>query len=187
MRQQSYARVLSGPQSIREAEKIAVEKLREKKESWPYPWFAPPPGSEHVRAEGDIVAPANGVLTLVCQYQVPDGCNFCLTHVLFTADVQNAWVPGDGSIIWGIDVNKSGAGNAQGIPFKDFSGVLVPLGSLPFGPWPVIATEQAIFDSLSTLRIKVLTPAVPSGGGSPINQGAPNFLHGMLIGYTWPD
>jgi hypothetical protein len=177
---QSYARVLSGPQSIREAENIAAEKLREKKESWPYAWFAPPPGSEHVRAEGDIIAPANGVSTLVCQYQVPDGTNFCLTHVLFTADVGNAWVPGDGSIVWKIDVNTPGGGNAQGIPFKDFSGVLVPLGSFAQGPWPVIATEQAIFESLSTLRIKAVT-------GAAINPGAPNFIHGMLIGYTWPD
>jgi hypothetical protein len=185
--QPSYARVLSGPQSIREAENIAREKLKEKQAAWPYVWFAAPPGSQHVRAAADIVAPPNGVLTLVLAYQVPNGQNFCLTHVLLNADVGNAWTPGDGSVIFRIDVNTPGGGNAQGIPFKDFENVQVPLGSFANGPWPVIATEQAIFEGLETIRVKVLTPAVPSGNGSPITPGAPNFIHAMLIGYTWPD
>lgn len=185
--QQSYARVLSGPQSIREAEVIALQKAKEKQTAWPYEWFAPPPGSQHVRAEGNIAAPVNGVLTLVLAYQVPNGQNFCLTHVLLNASVGNAWVPADGSVIFSIDINTPGGGNAQGIPFAYFNDVEVPLGSFANGPWPVIATEQAIFAGLETIRVKVLTPAVPSGGGSPITPGAPNFFHAMLIGYTWPD
>jgi hypothetical protein len=187
MNQPSYVRSLSGPQSIRQAEQIALQKAKEKQSAWPYEWFAPPPGSQHVRAEGDILAPANDVLSLVLAYQVPNGQNFCLTHVLLTADVGAAWVPGDGSVIFRIDINTPGGGNAQGIPFAYFDTVLVPLGSFATGPWPVIATEQAIFEGLETLRVKVLTPSVPAGGGSPIMMGYPNIFHAMLIGYTWPD
>jgi len=175
-----YAKILSGPQAIREAEKIASDKLKDKQREWPYAWFAPPPASEHVRAEGDIVAPANGAFATVATYQVPDGMRFCLSHILLTADVGAAWVPGDGSIIFRVDINTPGAGNAQGIPFKDFQAVYVPLGSFANGPWPIIGTEQSIFESLQTIRIKVITTAA-------INPGAPNYIHGMLIGYTWPD
>ena len=184
---QRYATVLSGPQAIAEGHKMAAAKLRDKQERWPYTWFAPPPGSEHVRADSDglghsgaIPAPPNGVLTLVASYQVPNGQKFCFTHILLGADVGGAWVPGDGSIIFSVDVNRPGAGNAQGLWFKDFQRVLVPLGSFANGPWPVIATEQAIFEALSTIRIKVVTTAT-------INPGAPNFIHGMILGYTFPD
>jgi hypothetical protein len=168
-----YQLVRSGAQAVGLAEKLS-DRAR-----WPYPWEYAPPGSVPVFALGSIEAPAIGTLTVVATHIVPAGMIFCLKGVVLTASVGNAWVPGDGSIVFGIDVNRPGAGNAEGIFLKDFGNIVVPLGSFQFGPWPIPGTEMQLFEETSTIRIKVTT-------GAAINPGAPNFIQGALVGYDYP-
>ena len=175
----SYAFVPSGPQAANLAQNLYIAKRKSDRDLWPFPWEYAPPGSVPVFAYASIVAPANSTITVVVAHTVPDGMIFCLTGVLLDASVGNAWTPGDGSIDFSIDINRPGAGNAQGIFLKDFSSVLVPLGSFANGPWPIPGTEKNLFEELSTIRIKVTT-------GVAINPGAPNFIHGVLQGYEYP-
>ena len=172
-----YALVRSGPQAVALANKITPPIVYD---SFP-PWEVAPYGSVPVFAAASIAAPtpATGNPTVVVSHTVPDGMIFCLRGVLLNANVGNAWVPGDGSIVFSIDINRPGSGNAQGIFLKDFQSILFPLGSFANGPWPIPGTDKNLFEELTTIRIKVYT-------GAAINAGAPNFIHGILQGYEYP-
>jgi len=174
-----YQLIRSGPQSVNLAEKLLASKRKAEQSLWPFPWEYAPPGSVPVFAALAIEAPQNFVPTIVVAHQVPDGMIFCLKGVVFGASVGNAWTPGEGSIVFSIDINRPGGGNAQGIFLKDFSNVLVPLGSFTNGPWPIPGTEKNLFEELTTVRIKVTT-------GAAINPGAPNYIQGVLQGYEYP-
>lgn len=174
---QPIPRIVSGVQSVQAAEEI--RKQRQALTAWPYFWSYPPPGSKHVFQSVTIEAPDNGVQSLLVSYQVPDGLRFVFTHIVLNADVGLSWHPGDGNIIWNVDVNRPlNASNAQGIPYKDYGIVSVPLGSFQI-PWAIEPGDGSILGSLDTLRIKVTTAA-------PIAPLSPNFISAAIRGYTCP-
>ena len=173
-----YRQIVSGPESVTMAEKLRAERAKDRKIAWPYPWDFAPPGAVPVKEANSIAAPTNNTLTLVTTHSVPDGMIFCLRAVLLNADVGTMWVPGSGSITFSITINRPGAGNAQGIVLKDFGAVITPLGSFDAGPWPIPGTQMAEFEALSTIRIMVTTT-------NAITPGAPQYIHGILVGYEY--
>jgi len=170
-----YPVVVTGRQTFEAARK----KIQKARDVFPYVWDYAPPGSQAIFEKASIVAPAPTTPTLVCFHRVAVGMRFVLTHILLNADVGNAWVPGSGVITFFISVNQPGTGNAQGYPLNGYASIITPLGSFACGPWPVPRTDMFTFKSLDTIRITVETTAA-------INQGAPNYIHGQLIGYEFP-
>ncbi len=137
----------------------------------------PPHNSRHEFASGAVAAPVAGVSTVIASFQVPNGYRFRPEGLVLAYNGAN-WIPGDGNIIFAVTVNQPGA--AQGIPYTNFGKVLVPLGSVTLGPYPVEPGDMSDLSGRDVMRISVITTGV-------IPSGAPNFFLGTISGRMWPE
>jgi hypothetical protein len=146
-----------------------------------YFWLFPPSSADDVLETGVIALPADSdPQALVLEYDVPSGMAFILTHVVASAavagDLNSAFAPGDGSLVFVLDVNQPlGSPVPIGQPVKGFNALKVPLGSFPFGPWPLPCPR--IFNPLDKLRWKVTNVSLTT---------ASVFVACGLFGYTLP-
>jgi hypothetical protein len=150
-----------------------------------YWWLFPPSNADDVLVTAGLALPgitsAPSVYSQVLEYKVPSGMIFVLTHTVNGAAVvgnlNSAFAPGDGSIVFVLDVNQPiGSPIPVGTPVKGFSALTVPLGSFPYGPWPLPAPRR--FNPLDVLRWKVTNVSLAT---------ADVFVSCGLFGYTVPE
>lgn len=144
----------------------------------PYFWREPRAFSQAVPRIKSIATPAVGVVTEILSVKVPAGFNFILAGILhgFSPAVGGVvWVPGDGSLLFTVDVDVPvGATAVSGYGLPDMSAMAEPRGSLEQGPFPVDGYN--VFGPYQTLRYKVITTAaIPVAGG--------NFVFAGLCGW----
>lgn len=162
---------------------LRIDQAR--KDEWPYAWIFPPPGARGVNIRTVVPAPANGVLTELLSFTVPDGYLFSLRGVMLTY-VGVAVDDSKQIVTWNLDVNiPTVVGGAitvpalpSGYPVPDFARVLFHLGSPDFGPFHV--DGPLVFEPRDVIRYKVTTTAPFPGVGSPV------FFLSILSGYRWP-
>jgi hypothetical protein len=140
--------------------------------------LAVPLNGQRVFAPGVFEAPADALVHPFLTYAVPLGFYFQLEFLVLNY-FGGGWVPGDGNVIFSLDVNTSGNPSAQGIPVKNYASVLVPLGSFQ-KPWPFHPGVESAFSPRDILRAKVQTNPVA------IPPGAPNRFAAAFVGYLYP-
>lgn len=156
-------RVVSGVEQIRAAAKLA--KLQRNRDLWPYEWVFPPADRERVHQEGtaDVSTMTAGSANLVLSYQVQNNYRFMLNGVVLLYIGNGVFVPGDGNMVFGLDVNAPiGVTSLQGYPVQGFDGSGIPKGAYASGvyaPYPLAPCPEIIGPS-DTLRAKV----TPSAG-----------------------
>lgn len=143
-----------------------------------YSWIEPRKFTQPVPRIKYIPTPAVGVVTEILSVKVPSGMNFVLTGFLhgFSPAVGGVvWVPGDGSLLFTVDVDVPvGATAVSGYGLPDMSAMDGPRGSVEQGPFPL--SGYNVFGALKTLRYKVITTAaIPVAGG--------NFVFAGLCGW----
>ncbi len=155
----------------------------EAKEKWPYIWAAAPPGSEHVFKYGVVASPVNNNPLLILSYQVENNRRFVFRGlVLNFSNPTGIWVPGDGNITFSVTVNKPvGLNTAQGVPYKDYGNVTIPLGSFALGPWPIEPGELSTLESRSILRASVVINSLV------IPPATPNLFTAIFAGWNVPE
>ena len=160
-------RVLKGIDAIREAHEIQRRNLR--LEKWPYEWVYPPPDSERVHFEAtiDVSTMVPGTQTLIAEYQVQNNYNFQFTGLVQLYLGQNSFVPGDGSIVWFLDVNiPLGVRTPQGYPVQGYDRSGIPKGGFVSGvimPYP-LAPKPEPLAPLDFLRSKAtIQPNINQG------------------------
>jgi hypothetical protein len=129
-----------------------------------------------ILAAGSAVSPAYGIGSQVtlCSYQVQSQWVAYILGVVFAFN-GSGFVPGSGDIIFSIDINRpAGAPVSIGYDEKNFGAIKWPLGSYE-QPWPVRLRHH----ESETLRLKAYTTA-------NVGIGAPNFVSGLAVGFTWP-
>lgn len=151
---------------------------RSTKEQAPYPWIAIPPGGRSFYRPGSFPAPAYGTQIEVCAYEVPEGREGVLMDIMnLYSDAGASFIEGSGDILWDYDVNiELGNVNPSGYWLADYYHIKTALGDLQ-QPWPVrggIRLKQG-----DIVRQKVTTVAT-------VTVGSPAFVHGALLGWTWP-
>lgn len=153
--------------------------------AWPYKWELPPYDSQNVNVSKAVVAPANGTLTELLSYTVPDGYQFRLRYILLTY-TGTAFVDGTSQVTWNVDVDiPVPPGGSVTIPIipsgyriPDFASINWHLGSLENGPWPV--PGRMVFMPQKVLRVKATTVA-------PFPAGATVRFLSMFVGWLYPD
>ena len=158
------------------------QAARSDEERTPYPWVMLPPGGISFFAMGSVPAPAFGQANQVtlATYTVQDGWEGTLQDVLVIYDDQGAatFVQGSGDIVWTIDIdNPLGSPLATSRFLPNYAQILTQLGSLENGPWPVRGGWR--MKQGEVYRVKAYTVA-------NVATGAPNFVHGALLGWVWP-
>lgn len=161
----------------------ALARVPGARSGWPYPWTFPPPGAQRRNPMSWVAAPANGVLTELLAFQVPDGDEFVVEGILFDY-FGIPFVPpggGGGTTLWTVDVDSPiTALAAPSLPSRyvvpDFYQVQNPLGSRETGPVPV----NLIFGPRKTVRVKIITTAPFPAVGSPV------VFWTWLKGWTYP-
>lgn len=152
------ARMVSGVEAIRAAD--LLRKLQSRRELWPYDWIYPPPDSQRVHQEGsvDVSTLTPGTAAQVLAYQVQNNYKFMLNGLVLLYIGQNTFVPGDGNVVFGLDVNiPIGITAPQGYPVQGFDQSGIPKGgyiSGIFAPYPLAPKPEKI-NALDTLRAKV--------------------------------
>ena len=146
--------------------------------SWPYAWVVPRAQTQYVQRVASIPAPAPGVLTEVCEVQVPGALCFIMRGIRhsFSSGIGGApvFTDGSGQILWSIDVdNPIGSIAISGYGLADLTNMADQRGS-QLGPWPI--EGYTVFDEYQTIRYKVITTA-------DIAPGAPNFITCGLFGW----
>ena len=159
-------RVQSGIEAIRSAHEI--QRQNKRLEQWPYEWLFPPPDSERVHVEGslDVQTIAGGPAVEVLEYQVQNNYKFRLTGIVQIYVGQNAVVPGDGNVLWGLDINiPLGQDAPQGYPVQGFDQSGISKGGFISGvimPYPLSKAEE--LKPLDTLRSKVTVSSQITAG-----------------------
>jgi hypothetical protein len=179
-------RLVSGTEAVRAAE--ALRKEQAKRDQWPFEWVYPPPDADPVttptnlttNADGDsngiILAPAPGIANqvVVCNYHVPSGYNFLLTHLVLAYNGGNFTA---GDMNWTVDKNSPlGTSPFQASVVQGFALVQVPLGSIApqYSEFPLAKNE--IFAPEDVIRAKVYV-------SNNINSG---YFTAIFKGWIWP-
>ena len=166
-------RVASGPEATMAAD--AKRQLEAQRNLWPYPWVYPPPDSIRRNPAGTVIAPDAAASSIILAYQVPQGFQFELTHVLFgvySTNMSAAGAPGD--FTYSITRNKPSTGTVlQGVAINDFINFPLPLGSPTQGAFQLARSEN--FGPTDVIRV-----TVTNVNGNP---GPPNFACAMLAGW----
>lgn len=143
-----------------------------------------PRGAKPVNRQTWVNAPANGILTELLAFQVPDGDCFVLRGILFTYTGVPFVAPntGGGSTLWTVDVDRpittlTAPSLPGGYVVPDFYQIQVPIGSKETGPVPL---EGLVFGPRKTVRVKVVTAAPFPAVGSPV------VFYTWLKGLTYP-
>lgn len=127
-------------------------------------------------AIGSQPSPVLGATVELVAYTVNPQWLAVITGVIFAYDGTPSLTPGSGDGIWSVDIDRPIGGPAiLGYSEKDFQAIKWPLGSYASGPWPVDFLHKAN----ETIRIKFQAVAT-------LIPGAPNFVTGGMVGYTWP-
>lgn len=160
-------RLLSGVEAIAAAEEL--RKLQTRRELWPYEWVFPPPDSQRVHQEAsiDIGTLTPGTAGLVLAYQVQNNYRFMLNGLVQLYIGQSAFVPGDGSVVFGLDINVPiGITAPQGYPVQGFDNSGIPKGAYIsgiFAPYP-LGPKPEVINASDTLRAKVtITNQITTG------------------------
>jgi hypothetical protein len=168
-------RLVSGIEALRAADKLRKEQ--ERRDQWPYEWVYPPPGSQRVHQEFTLQVSAitPGTQILIGSYQVQNNYRFMFTGLVQLYVGASAFTPGDGNIIWVLDVNiPIGVTSIQGYPIQGFSPSGIPkagYSSGVFAPYP-LAPRPEILGPLDTLSSKVtITGQITTGAFLTIFEG----------------
>lgn len=161
-------RIVSGVEALQAAE--LLRQLQDRRNLWPYEWVFPPPDSQRVHQEASIDVQTGltpGVQGQVLQYQVPNNYSFYLNGLVQLYIGSSAFVPGDGNVVWDLDVNIPLATTSpQGYPVQGFSNSGIPKGAYIsgiFAPYP-LAPKPEKLGPLDTLRSKVtITGQITTG------------------------
>lgn len=154
----SAARMMSGVESIKAAEKL--RKLEDHRALWPYDWIFPPPEAQRVHQEAAVPVSTlvAGTQAQILQYQVQGNYRFMLSGLVQLYIGQSAFTPGDGNVVWALDVNiPVGVTSPQGYPVQGYSPSGIPKGAYVsgiFAPYP-LSPQPEILNPLDTLRSKV--------------------------------
>ena len=155
-------RVLSGIEAV----KVAHEKQRRnlRLEQWPYEWVYPPPDSERVHVEGtlDVATMIPGTQAEIVEYTVQNNYKFLFNALVQIYIGQSAFTPGDGNIVWNLDVNiPLGVISPQGYPIQGFDQSGIPKGGFVngvFAPYQ-LALKPEVLAPLDVLRSKATISA----------------------------
>lgn len=159
-----YNSLIAGGQAVVNAREL---------ETW---WVSPDGSCEDVSRVDSILTPAAATLTLVMEYEVPEGYQFSLRGVLCQYDGEG-FINGSGSIIYVLDVNRViGSAGQQGYAVSFFENVRYLRGTSEDW-WPLCG--RRVFNPGEIMRWKVLTTAAIPEGGS-------NFLTAGIFGWTRP-
>ena len=171
-KEQKAQRVVSGAEALKAAE--LLRRLQERRELWPYPWVFPPPDSERVHVEGsvDVSTLTAGTAAQILAYEVQGNYQFRLNGLVQLYIGQGVFVPGDGNVVWGLDINVPiGVTSLQGYPVQGFDGSGIPKGLYQSGisaPYP-LAPKPEVIGPENTLRAKVtVTAGIQGAGGRAI-------------------
>lgn len=138
-----------------------------------YPWLLPPTARIPKYLHGSIAAPVQGVLSLIFQFQVPEGYWLVIDQNM-CAYTGTGFVEGSGGIIWGIDINVPLAqAQLTGRPVAQF---ISSTGNLQ----RMVKVGPLLIKGGDMIRYKVIVtdPAVA--------VGPPNFVHAALAGWLYP-
>jgi hypothetical protein len=169
-----------GVSHVQRAKALLAKQDRKLADYW---WLFPPVTARDVLVTGGIALPGEtvGTYSLVVEYDVPSGLKFVLTHVVACAMIagalNSAFAPGDGSVIFLLDVNEPlNSPIPQGAPVRGFAGLQVPLGNFATGMWSPLAMPE-VFDPLDALRWKITNVSLAT---------AHVFVACGFLGYTLP-
>jgi hypothetical protein len=136
--------------------------------------------ARNVFAPSTLATPADNLVHIIGTYAVPLGFWFQLDFLVLNY-FGSGWVPGDGNVIFSLDINTSQNPNSsvQGIPVQFFNPILTPLGSFE-KPWKVLPTEFSRLAPRDILRAKVQTNPLA------IPPGFPNRFAAAFVGHLEP-
>jgi len=155
-------RVVSGTESVKAANQLRTWEGR--RDVWPYEWVYPPPDSQRVHQEGsiDVSTLTPAVAAQVLSYEVQINYRFMLNGLVLLYIGSNTFVPGDGNVVFGLDINVPiGVTSLQGYPVQGFDNSGIPKGgyiSGIFAPYP-LAPKPEVIGPGDTLRAKVTISA----------------------------
>lgn len=166
------------PQDLVRGANVLQAQQETENTNWPYWWLQPRANTQSVPRIASIATPAVATSTLITSVSVPPGFNFILRGVIhgFSPAVGGVvWVPGDGSLLFTVDVDVPvGANSVSGYGLPDLVSMAEPRGSLELGPFPLDGYN--VFGPYQVIRYKVTTTAaIPVAGG--------NFVFAGLIGW----
>lgn len=171
-------RYASGPEAAKAAD--AARRAQEARDLWPFPWAYPPPASERRNPTGQILMPAQTLVsantpTLVLRYPVPSGFQFELTDIMFAAVTSGMVLIGNpGDVLFTVNRNTPAAGFApQGSPLADFQLIPFNFGSPSHGPIQLRHSEN--FQPTDIVSLYVTNVGATAG--------SPNFIVGMFAGW----
>lgn len=155
-------RIVTGPEAIQAAE--LERRLQSRRNKWPYEWVYPPPDSQRVHQEASIdvgtLTPA--VQAQVLSYQVQNNYYFYLNGLVLLYIGTNTFVPGDGNVVFGLDINVPiGVSSPQGYPVQGFDNSGIPKGAYIsgiFAPYP-LAPKPELIGPEDILRAKITVSA----------------------------
>jgi hypothetical protein len=153
-------KVVSGVDAIKAAAKL----LQRNRDLWPYTWVFPPPDSKRVHQEGTLNVNGQAAATAiqVLAYRVQNNYQFMLNGVVLLYIGNGVFTPGDGNIVFGLDVNVPvGVTSLQGYPVQGFDNSGIPKGAYSSGvyaPYP-LAPKPEVIGPADTLRAKVTLSA----------------------------
>lgn len=190
--QSSAQRVLSGPAAVKAFNR--VRETEQRRDAWPYEWLCPSEAAKPVFQSAVIAAPAVNTQALVLEYTVPAGEQFALCGLVQLYSGAG-YVPGDGDILWSVDVDSPlGVLSFQGFPLPGLGLIQIPLGGFVgtagaggvATPWefrkPWILKQNAVLRS----KVYLPDPNPVTGVNNAISAGSPNFLISVFSGFTWP-
>jgi hypothetical protein len=131
-----------------------------------------------IYVSGSVLAPMPTVPAVLLSYQVPSGHQFALTGVMWAFEPPGGWLPGDGNIVWTLDVNNPLTTSALAIAgryVQGFGAELMPIGSYE-KPW--LFFKPRIFAPSDLIQLKVLTTVAIAQNSGVFNS--------RFIGYLWP-
>lgn len=140
------------------------------------PWLFPSVDSRHLFRAGSVEVGVFGTIQEILAYTVPAGFQAVITHVMHAYE-GTGFIPGTGSILWQIDVDRqAGAAQPSGRVVDGFLNVAIPLGTYEM-PWPVQGSIK--LKALETIRYKA-TPI------DTIGVGAGTAFNSAIVGHLWP-
>ena len=172
---QPARRIVSGVEAVKAADKL--RRQQKNRDLWPYEWIYPPPDSQRVHQEFTLQVSAitPGTQIEIGEYQVQNNYRWMFTGLVQLYVGASAFTPGDGNIVWVLDVNiPIGVAAIQGYPIQGFSPSGVPkagYSSGVFAPYP-LAPKPEILGPLDTVRSKVtITANITTGVFITIFEG----------------
>lgn len=145
---------------------------------WPYPWTYMPQDGRPYSRRGSVAAPAFTIANQVtiAEMEIPNGYMGVLTWI-YAFYAGSGFVNGSGDVVFTVDVNTPlGTSPFQGYGLPDYSAFTMALGSAN-NPWPL--PGGWVLNEGDVVRVKAYTVGT-------VGTGAPNYVHGGLLGWTWP-